>query len=184
MSEKIKKIISWIPQFFNDIRMLFLDIKNKKLFKKDMISEREDPKSAFNSYNMVINPDYTIISSIVSIPEAFQIGAINDIERMNKLKELTNPMMTYLSVNLGWSEYLLMPEYYHIEDPSDEHESLTYLVMWKFQPYVLGNYSLLFKDFFLCLSAILLILIAIMFVGVFIASFFVNFHELINYFLQ
>ena len=55
---------------------------------------------------------------------------------MEGLYENTYFITDFLKRIVGFNEYVSLPEYYHIEDPSADEVSLTYLAIWRFNPMV------------------------------------------------
>ena len=63
-----------IQQFFENIKQIKIDKDNRKQFLIDIEREMADPKSKFNEYRLSMNDDKTAITTIVSIPENFQLA--------------------------------------------------------------------------------------------------------------
>lgn len=127
-------------KFFKNIKNLFIDIKNKREFRKEMKREASDVASKFNAYKLSLDPDCNHISTIVNVPTEFQISG-SDVDIMNKLQEIVRPITNYLCYELSWAEFMYVPEFYHIEDSetTSPRESRTYLVIWKYAPLIMDN---------------------------------------------
>lgn len=98
----------------------------------------DDPESKFNLFELKMDDSFSRLSVLLTIPEEFQIAG-TDIDIMNKLKEIVRPMTNYICFELGWAEYILVPEFFYVDDPSVPGESRTYLVMWQYKPMVMDD---------------------------------------------
>ena len=127
-----------MKKFFRQIKYLFIDIKNRKKFKQEITLELEDPASKMNGFEITSNSNFTRLSSIVSIPDEFQLSG-TEIDKLNKLKELVKPMTNYICFELGWAEYILVPEFFYLDDPIQPNMSRSYLVIWQYKPLVLDD---------------------------------------------
>lgn len=146
-------MIKFIKNIYNNFRLSYLDIKNKKQFKKDIEGEEKDPKSKFNYFHLNKSKDELTISVLVNIPENFVVYKDERLINM-KIRELIDPVTKYLSYELGWAEYLIVPEIFHIEDEdeSEDNESLTYMAVWKWEE-IKGGW----KYFMKCAGSIIII---------------------------
>lgn len=131
-----------IQQFFNNLKQIKIDKDNRKQFLIDIQQEIADPKSKFNEYRLAVNEDMTAITSIVSIPENFQLAS-SDIMKYQKLQEAVLPITRYIATDINWGDYFEAPNFYYIEEfddnnkPSDEileTVSCSYVVEWKYAP--------------------------------------------------
>lgn len=131
-----------IQQFFNNLKQIKIDKDNRKQFLIDIQQEIADPKSKFNEYRLAVNEDMTAITSIVSIPENFQLAG-SDIMKYQKLQEAILPITRYIAADINWGDYFEAPNFYYIEEfdndnkPSDEileTVSCSYVVEWKYAP--------------------------------------------------
>jgi len=125
--------------FFSNIKQYSIDKKNRKLFVQEIQKEIENPSSQFNKLKLNCDEGLNNISWLIVVPENYQLAG-TDAMIYNKLKEDSYPVLNYLSKDLNWGEYLLSPEFYHIEDnDDDEAVSCTYLARCQYQP-VLNKY--------------------------------------------
>ena len=89
------------------------DKKAKKRFPKIIKEVAEDRESVFNQYNVKYQNNYKQVIYVITIPEEYQIAG------------------------QSWQimDNLSMPEYFHLEDPSNNDiPSCRYLAMWQYQP--------------------------------------------------
>ena len=107
----------------------------------DIKYEIQDPKSEFNQLHLSTDENYNSITTIISIPENFQLAG-SDIMKYQKLQELARPINMYISKKLNYGEYFLAPEFYYIdnvEDMKDGEEilnevSCSYVAIWNYSP--------------------------------------------------
>lgn len=55
-----------------------------------------------------------------------------DWQIKDKLDDNSYIVSRYLKTKLGYANNIDGPEYYHIEDPTDEHASTKYIAVWNF----------------------------------------------------
>lgn len=131
-----------IQQFFNNLNQIKIDRDNRKQFLIDIQQEIADPKSKFNEYRLAVNEDMTAITSVISIPENFQLAG-SDIMKYQKLQEVCMPITRYIATDINWGDYFEAPNFYYIEEfddvnkPNDEileTVSCSYVVEWKYAP--------------------------------------------------
>lgn len=131
-----------IQHFFNNLKQIKIDKDNRKQFLIDIQQEIADPKSKFNEYRLAVNEDMTAITTVVSIPENFQLAG-SDIMKYQKLQEVCMPITRYIATDINWGDYFEAPNFYYIEEfdddnkPSDEileTVSCSYVVEWKYAP--------------------------------------------------
>ena len=131
-----------IQQFFNNIKQIKIDRDNRKQFLIDIQQEIADPKSKFNEYRLAVNDDMTAITSVVSIPENFQLAG-SDIMKYQKLQEVCMPITRYIATDINWGDYFEAPNFYYIEEFDDDNKpndeiletvSCSYVVEWKYAP--------------------------------------------------
>ena len=110
------------------------DKKAKKRFPKIIKEVAEDRESVFNQYNVKYQNNYKQVIYVITIPEEYQIGG-QSWQIMDKLNETSYFISRYLRESLGIGDNLSMPEYFHLEDPSNNSTpSCKYLAMWQYQP--------------------------------------------------
>ena len=131
-----------IQQFFNNLKQIKIDRDNRKQFLIDIQQEIADPKSKFNEYRLAVNEDMTAITSIVSIPENFQLAG-SDIMKYQKLQEAVLPITRYIATDINWGDYFEAPNFYYIEEFDNDNKqsgeiletvSCSYVVEWKYAP--------------------------------------------------
>ena len=67
-------MIKFIKNIYNNFRLSYLDIKNKKQFKKDIEGEEKDPKSKFHYFHLNKSKDELTISVLVLISSTSSSG--------------------------------------------------------------------------------------------------------------
>lgn len=130
-----KKIREFYFTTLNMYRQIGLDNKNRKLFTKSITEESEDPKSEFIKKNLKVGEDGESIVYVTQVPQEVQNNG-QDFLIMDKLNESTYFITEFLKRMMGFNEYVSLPEYYHIEDPSSDDISLTYLAVWHYNPMI------------------------------------------------
>ena len=133
-----------MKKLFLQIKQLFIDLRNRKKFKEELSVEINDPESKFNNFELKMDDSFSRLSVIIPIPEEFQIAG-TDMDIMNKLKEIVKPITNYICFELGWAEYILVPEFYYLDDPQNPGQSRTYLVMWQYKSIVLDDTAFWWK---------------------------------------
>ena len=110
------------------------DKKAKKRFPKIIKEVAEDRESVFNQYSVKYQNNYKQVIYVITIPEEYQIAG-QSWQIMDKLNETSYFISRYLREVLGIGDNLSMPEYFHLEDPSNNDiPSCRYLAMWQYQP--------------------------------------------------
>lgn len=131
-----------IRQFFNNLKQIKIDRENRKQFLIDIQQEIADPKSKFNEYRLAVNEDMTAITTVVSIPENYQLAG-SDIMKYQKLQEVILPITRYIATDINWGDYFEAPNFYYIEEYDDDNKpsdeiletvSCSYVVEWKYAP--------------------------------------------------
>ena len=128
-----------IEQFFNNLKQIKIDKKIRKDFVNDIKHEIQDPRSKFNALHLSTDENYNSITTIISIPESFQLSG-SDIMKYQKLQELVRPINIYINKDLNYGQYLLSPEFFYIDNIADndgeilEEVSCSYVAEWKFSP--------------------------------------------------
>lgn len=135
-------MFGFFKKLYNGIQLAFKDIKNRKAFASDINDAKADPRSLFSRYGLIVNEDYTKISLLFNVPENFILNGNERLLNM-KIQEIIEPVTKYLSYTLGWAEYIIVPQIFHIEDnDTSTGESLTYLSVWEWAP-IKSKYYLL-----------------------------------------
>lgn len=128
---KIKE--SWY-NIQDNYKLYLSDKKAKKRFPKIIKEVAENRESVFNQYNVKYQNKYKQVIYVITIPEEYQIGG-QAWQIMDKLNETSYFISRYLRDELGIGENLSYPEYFHIEDPTDNNTpSCRYLAMWEYRP--------------------------------------------------
>ena len=136
-----------VRQFFNNIKQIKIDKEVRKSFLNDIKYEIQDPKSEFNKLFLSTDENYNSITTIVSIPENFQLEG-SDIMKYQKLQEMVKPINLYIGRKLNYGEYFSAPEFYYIDNVNDttidgeeilSEVSCSYVAEWKYSP-VLSKY--------------------------------------------
>ena len=127
-----QKIKDYIFNIIVEYRISKADKKNKKTFISTVKSELEDRNSFFTIYNIRVDSDnYKQITYLINIPAEFQIAG-QDWQIKDKLDESSYIVSRYLKTELGYINNINGPEYYHLEDPTDDKVSTQYLAVWNF----------------------------------------------------
>lgn len=126
--------------FFDNIKQIGIDRKNRKIWREEIGAEVRNPNSKFNMYDMKISDDFKQLSAFIVIPENYQVGA-SDTMKYAKLREESHIINNYIN-EINWGEYFTMPKFYYIEDEIDTDEdkstlapdqvSCTYLAVWEY----------------------------------------------------
>lgn len=119
----------------NAYRQIGLDKKYKKEFVRVIHEASADAESPFVKQNFKIGDDGESVFLVTSVPVEFQTSG-QDYLIQDKLNENTYFATQFLKREMGGGEYITIPEFYHVEDPSSEEISLTYLAVWRFNPMV------------------------------------------------
>lgn len=127
-----QKIKDYIRNIIIEYRINKADKRNKKSFISTVKTELKDRNSFFTMYNIRVDSDnYTQITYLINIPAEFQIAG-QDWQIKDKLDESSYIISRYLKTELGYVNNIAGPEYYHLEDPSDDKVSTQYLAVWNF----------------------------------------------------
>ena len=117
-------------------RQIALDNKNRKIFRDTLDEAFADRESEFVKRNLKYIPETYDIVYTLRIPAEFQQSG-RDYMILDKLNESTYFLTDFLRNTVGFGDYVSgIPEYFHVEDPSSDDVSLTYLAMWKFNPVI------------------------------------------------
>ena len=131
-----KKIREKWFESINLFRQIALDRKNRKIFLNTIREETADPESDFvKKWNLKLSDDGESLVYITSVPENFQSSG-RDFMIQDKLNENTYFVTEFLKKICQGGEYISLPEYFHVEDPSSDDISLTYLAVWHFNPII------------------------------------------------
>lgn len=130
-------------KLFKDIKESFkIHRANKRNFKEfiqEIQAEKVNTDSTFNSYELILSPDNTKITMVISLPENYAQYPSQHLIDL-KLNELAYPVTKYLIYDMNWVEYLKQPQFYHLEDEDTtgivegKDMSLTYLIIWEWEP--------------------------------------------------
>lgn len=118
----------------DNYRLYLNDKKVKKRFPKIIKEVAEERESVFNQYNIRYTDNYNLVVYVITIPEEYQTRG-QAWQIMDKLNENSYFISRYLREDLGIGDNLSMPEYFHLEDPSNNDiPSCKYLAVWRFEP--------------------------------------------------
>lgn len=164
----LSKIKENIMNTINVFRQIKLDNEYYKEYIDGMRKESQNMDSEFAKYDLKISDDGKFITFLVTLPEQF--ASATDYMIYEKLNETTFFITNYLKNNFGFGDYLSLPEYYHLEDPTNPNvASTSYLAQWTFQPMIsfeMKNKYL--SRLYITITTILLLVIASI-VGYYIA---------------
>ena len=136
----MKKILNAIKDKFIDLIGLYRQIKTDRdmfrFYKETLESEYSDKESDFVKMNLKYDPDTHKIICVTSIPNEFQQSG-HDYMIYDKLNENTFFITEFLRKTLEFNDYVSgIPSFFHIEDPTADDISLTYLAIWDFVPMI------------------------------------------------
>lgn len=127
-----KKIVQGIKNILLQYRLMHEDKVNKKQFIEIVKASLNDRDSFFTKYNLKVdNDNYTQIVYSINIPPEFQYAG-QDWQIKDKLDETSYIVTRYLTMELGYNKNIDSPEYYHIEDPTNDQVSTQYIAVWNF----------------------------------------------------
>lgn len=129
------KIKEFYFETINAYRQIGLDKKYRQEFIRVIHEASADRESPFVKQNFKIGDDGESVVLVTSVPVEFQTSG-QDYMIMDKLNENTYFSTQFLKTQMGGGEYITVPEFYHVEDPSSDQISLTYLAIWRFNPMV------------------------------------------------
>jgi len=130
-----EKLKEFFYETINAYRQIGLDKKYRQDFIRVIHEAAADAESPFVKQNFKIGDDGESVFLVTSVPVEFQTSG-QDYMIMNKLNENTYFSTQFLKTQMGGGEYITIPEFYHVEDPSSEEVSLTYLAVWRFNPMI------------------------------------------------
>ena len=130
-----KKIINWFDDLANVYRQTKQDKEYNKRFLEIIREETSDRDSKFTKMGLKLGDDGESLIKVVRVPENFQeLG--DDYMIMDNLNENTAFVTNFLQREAGFLQYIGYPDYFHIEDPTSDSISLTYLAVWRFNPMI------------------------------------------------
>lgn len=116
-----------------------------------------DRESFFSMYNIRIdNDNYYQIIYPINIPNEFQIAGQN-WQILDKLNETSYIVSRFLKTELGYVNNISDVEYYHLEDPTNDNVSTTYIAVWNFVDQLQSKklvYSILYGSVLFTLSVL------------------------------
>lgn len=129
----LSKIKSWFKKIKEQYRLYKEDKENRKLFVETVKAELSSRDSFFSMYNIrVDNDNYYQIIYPINIPKEFQLAG-QDWQIKDKLNEISFIVSRYLKTERGYNKNINDPEFYHLEDPSDDKVSTSYIAVWTFE---------------------------------------------------
>ena len=134
-----RRFSDWIQRGINIVKQIRQDSIYRKRFIAAIESQCYDPRSAFVKMGLKPSEDGESLIQIVSVPEEVQLNG-QDFVIQDKLNETTFFTTKILRESTDLNDYITVPEYFHVEDPSNDNAvSLTYLAVWHFNPMVSDN---------------------------------------------
>ena len=132
--------MGWLKRQFQITRQGFIDIKNFKLFKKEIKEQEDIPNSTWHRFDLHHNKISNIIYTTINIPDDYERSA-DDRQKWLYIKDLIKPINQYLSIDLNWGEYLDF-KCYHYENADDPNDIIyTYQIEWKFVPFAFNTFA-------------------------------------------
>lgn len=136
MFEKIKKTWADVLNIYKQMRY---DKKLYKQYRELLEDEFQKRDSEFVKIGLRLNEDGETLSYTFKIPEEFQTSG-KDWLILDKLNENTYFITEFLKNKAGFNNYITsVPEFFHVEDPSTNDLSLTYIAFWTFNPMIQGS---------------------------------------------
>ena len=132
----ISKTVDWFSRQIALWKQMREDSKCLDKF-IDIIEEQcSDRESAFSKANLKPGEDGESLVLVTGVPQEVQTNG-QDYLIQDKLDENTYFVTEMIKQETGLNDYILKPDYYHVEDPTNDRTvSLTYLAVWTFQPLV------------------------------------------------
>ena len=131
-----KKVSEWFQEQINTFRQVRADSAALDTFMDYIEEECMDRESVFNKMNLKAGEDGQTLVLVTRVPEEVQMNG-QDYLIEDKLNENTHFITEEIRKETGLYDYILRPDYFHVEDPSNDRTvSLTYLAVWKFHPLV------------------------------------------------
>ena len=123
----------------NKFFQFFIDLKNFIKFKKDIKKEMSRAQSGMTTMNIKRNWFGNILYTQINCTDADLMNVDYDYDRMLNVK--LKPIVSYLSGELGWGEYLVPQISNFVDD--DGNPTLSYGVLFIFTGYSLTLTKLL-----------------------------------------
>ena len=123
----------------NKFFQFFIDLKNFIKFKKDIKKEMSRAQSGMTTMNIKRNWFGNILYTQINCTDADLMNVDYDYDRMLDVK--LKPIVSYLSGELGWGEYLVPQISNFVDD--DGNPTLSYGVLFIFTGYSLTLTKLL-----------------------------------------
>ena len=130
------KIGDWFQEQVNTLRQARKDSRALDTFMDYIEEECMDRESVFSKMNLKAGEDGETLVLVTSVSEEVQMNG-QDYLIEDKLNENTHFITEEIRKETGLYDYILRPDYFHVEDPSNDRAvSLTYLAVWRFHPIV------------------------------------------------
>lgn len=130
------KMGDWFREQVNTFRQVRTDSIALDTFMDYIEEECMDRESVFSKLNLKAGEDGQTLVFVTSVSEEVQMNG-QDYLIEDKLNENTHFITEEIRRETGLHDYILRPDYFHVEDPSNDRTvSLTYLAVWRFHPLV------------------------------------------------
>jgi hypothetical protein len=129
----------------NKFIQFFVDLRNFFRFKKNIKEEMERANSGMTVYNIKRNWFGNILYTQINCTDADLMNADYDYSKMLETK--LRPIVDYLSLELGWSEYLTPQISNFVDD--EGNQTLSYGILFIFVGYSLTLTKLLISSILL-----------------------------------
>lgn len=132
----IRRIADWFSRQISLWRQMREDSKCLDKFIDAIEEQCSDRESAFSKANLKPGEDGESLVLVTGVPQEVQTNG-QDYLIQDKLDENTFFVTEMIKQETGLNDYILKPDYYHVEDPTNDRTvSLTYLAVWTFSPLV------------------------------------------------
>ena len=128
--------ISWLA---NALRTAWLDVKNFRLFRKEMFALAADPKSKFRQLGLKVSKSGNIVY-LQRVLSQEQENYLDDRQKALLLRDLTMQEHEYLFTELMWGEYLIT-QFHDFEDENGT-PSCCHGITFTFRPLVIDNWKI------------------------------------------
>ena len=163
--KKFKEKCSEIWNIYKQIRQ---DDVYYKEYLQGMRNESQNFESQFAHYDLKISDDGEYITHLIHLPSQFL--SATDYMIFEKLNDATYFITEYLRNNFGLGQYVSVPTFYHVEDPTTpDVDSTAYLAQWTFQPIIEPEMkSKYMTRLYFCITGFLAVIIGSIFCWLFI----------------
>lgn len=132
----IRRTADWFSRQISLWRQMREDSKCLDKFIDAIEEQCSDRESAFSKANLKPGEDGESLVLVTGVSQEVQTNG-QDYLIQDKLDENTFFVTEMIKQETGLNDYILKPDYYHVEDPTNDRTvSLTYLAVWTFSPLV------------------------------------------------